>query len=128
LIGIVGAGRVNAVVVAALAAFSADKIIQEVMLDDLRRRGITVISTDASDTASLEDPPDDAERLLIRDVLTRYREQLELVAGSGGTPPVLRVAEGPEDPGLIIELVPADDEADPPNAASPPPGETTTRR
>ena len=127
LIGIVGAGRVTAVVVASLAAFSADKVVQEVMLDDLRRRGVTVISTEEADTASLEDPPADRERLFIRDVLARAWEQQELIAGPGDAP-VLRIAEGPGDPGLIIELVPADEDPESPEASSPPPEGTTTRR
>jgi hypothetical protein len=83
LLGVVAAGGVDAVVVAGLHTFSADVIVQEIVVWDLRGRGVAVVSTDPSDARVL-DPATDPEpgRLLIRDVLDRVRDHARRVGGA----------------------------------------------
>jgi DNA invertase Pin-like site-specific DNA recombinase len=75
LLGVVASGGVDAVVVPDLSTFSSDAIVQEIVLWDLRSRGVRVISTADDDTVVLDpDRPPDPSRLLIRDVLQRVEE------------------------------------------------------
>ncbi|HSM02604.1 MAG TPA: recombinase family protein [Acidimicrobiia bacterium] len=75
LLGVVASGAVDGVLIAGLAALSSDQIVQEIMLWDLRSRGVRVISADPADTALLDagEEPGPA-RMLIRDVLQRVGE------------------------------------------------------
>ena len=107
---IIDSGQVDAVVVADLRTFSADKIVQEVIVHDLRSRGAAVISTLDEDVAALEDPPADPERLLIRDVLHRVDEHRIRLTGLREPPTVIRVDEEEDDGDVLIELVPASEE------------------
>ena len=79
LVGIVAAGRVDAVVVPTLETFSPDKVIQEVMVWDLRRRDISVLSTAEDELPLLEDPSVDQIRMLVRDVLAKADRHDDLV-------------------------------------------------
>lgn len=85
LIGLTEAGGVDAVVVATLEAFSLDVIIQEVIMEDLRRRDVQVVSVAESDVRALAEPPADAARLFIRDVLAR-RQAYEDLGGAHSEP------------------------------------------
>jgi hypothetical protein len=71
---IVASGAAEAVVVPNLDTFSPDKIVQEIMVRDLRSRGAVVISALESDHRNLENPTPDRVRTLVRDVLTRLDE------------------------------------------------------
>jgi DNA invertase Pin-like site-specific DNA recombinase len=102
LIGIISAGQVDAVVVSALDSLSGDKIIQEIMLWDLRTRGVTVLSARAEDLEELRQPPHDQGRMLVRDVLVRIEEHAAIVSRDLG-PAVLPVADAPPD--VVIELI-----------------------
>ena len=75
LLGVIASGAADAVIVPGVTVLSSDQIVQEIMLWDLRGRGVRVISTDPADLQLL----DVAERLgpsrmIIRDVLERVGE------------------------------------------------------
>ena len=105
LIGIISAGQVDAVVFASLEALSLDKVLQEVMLWDLRGRSVAVLSADDDDLPNLKDPPDDPARLLIRDVLARVGEYRD--SSAGDRPTMLAVDDEPTD--VVVELIPPDE-------------------
>lgn len=104
LLGVIAAGGVDAVLVPGLATLSSDAIVQEIMLWDLKGRGVRVISTRVVDLRLLEDGAQlDADRLVIRDVLVRVGEHSRSLGGSGrltaATPPNLDV---------LVQIVSAD--------------------
>ncbi len=73
----------DAVVVANLSALSPDKMTQEIMIQDLRSAGATVIATDEDDLNALQEGSDDHARMLVRDVLSRV-EEYRLAFGLSG--------------------------------------------
>ncbi len=73
LLDIVRSGNVEAVAVADLDALSPDKVLQEIMIEDLRRGGVVVVSTDAEQMERLEDPTRDRVRMIVGDIVTRVR-------------------------------------------------------
>ncbi len=88
LLGVVAAGGVDAVLIPGLDTLSSDAIVQEIMLWDLRQRGIRVVSTDPVDLRLLDaeavpDPP----RLVIRDVLERVSEHAREIGSHRIDPP-----------------------------------------
>ena len=102
LLGIVATGNVDTLVIPTLGTLSADLITQEVMLWDLRSRGINVVSAEEADLEALAVPTRDASRMFIRDVLEKrhdYRRSLE-----GSEEPQIR--RSPERD-VLIELIPA---------------------
>lgn len=105
LLGIIATGHVDTVVIPAMTTLSADLIGQEIMLWDLRGRGVNVISADEADLGALTVPTVDPARMLIRDVLSKlhdYRRRVEL-------PAELAAADHP-DREVLIELIVADEE------------------
>lgn len=74
LLGIVEAGEADVVLVPDLEVLSPDKIVQEIMIWNLRSRGVSVLVAEEAQLGQLIDPPPDAARLLIRDVLARVSE------------------------------------------------------
>ena len=102
LLEIVGAGHADAVVVPSLEAFSSDLLIQEVILQDLRDRGVRVISTTDTDVEVLADARADPARMLIRDVLARRTEYERSV--STPAPRHNQAATTSDD--VVIELIP----------------------
>lgn len=108
LIGIIGTGEAEAVLLPSLDALSPDKVSQEIMLWDLRARGVAVLSADAEDLDLLADPPHDSLRILIRDVLAKVGSHVEMIgtAAIAAAEPVAR----PELP--IIERIEPDDDGD----------------
>jgi len=106
LIGIITAGQVDAVVVSSLDSLSGDKIVQEIMIWDLRSRGISMLSTRQEDLPELADPPGDRARLLIRDILVRIGEHVALTSQEWG-PTVLPVDSAPPD--VVVELIAPDE-------------------
>lgn len=101
LLGIISAGHVDTVLIADLSVLSADIMVQEIMLQDLRMRGVSVISTDESDLPALADPATDPSRLLIRDVLTKQQTYRRRFADVGE-----EVVEIAPDQDVLIELIP----------------------
>ena len=111
LLGIVTAGHADTVLIPELGALSADLMMQEIMLHDLRTRGINVISTEDDDLAALAEPATEPGRLLIRDVLAKqqaHQTQFGHSETQGGS-------EGEQD--VLIELIPFTDDAAPARAS-----------
>jgi DNA invertase Pin-like site-specific DNA recombinase len=105
LLGIISTGHVDTILIPELSVLSADIMVQEIMLQDLRERGVSVISTNESDLPALSDPATDPGRLLIRDVLTKqmsYRQRFADVADVG--------LDTDQEQDVLIELIPFDQE------------------
>jgi DNA invertase Pin-like site-specific DNA recombinase len=108
LVGIVAAGEVDAVIVSSLNTFSPDKITQEVMIGDLRHRGVAVLTADEEEQPLLEDPCPDQVRLLVRDVLAKVERHRELVGKIGNDDADATIVQVDESSDVIVELIPAD--------------------
>ncbi len=109
LLGILDAGNVDTVVVPSLSVLSSDKIRQEVMLWDLRSRGVRVASADEADMEDLADPTADPARAIIRDILVRRHQYDRRFGPRSGSPliPLPTRSEGPDDGAdVLIELIP----------------------
>ncbi len=75
LLGVIASQAVDAVVVPGVATLSSDQIVQEIMLWDLRSRGVRVVSTRDEDLTLLDpESPAEPTRMVIRDVLERVGE------------------------------------------------------
>ncbi len=107
LVGIVDAGQVDGVLIASLQTLSPDKIVQEIMMWDLRSRRVKVLSAEPDDVPALSDPPLDRSRQLVRDVLARVGQYLDAVAHGTGRP--LPISEAP--PEVPVEIIPAQTKA-----------------
>ena len=114
MLGIVASGEAEAVLVPSVDALSPDKVSQEIMLWDLRARGVAVLSTAEGDMALLADPPEDSLRILIRDVLAKVAGHVEMI-GSGVIPlapagkpglPIERIIATADDGDVVVELIP----------------------
>lgn len=119
MIGVVGTGEAEAVLVPSLDALSPDKVTQEIMLWDLRARNIAVLSATESDLEWLADPPPDSLRILIRDVLAKVVDHVNMVGpgaieiGPPSTPelPMIETtrdeeADDYDDIAVVVELIP----------------------
>ena len=102
LLDIVRSEGADAVVVADLSALSPDKMTQEIMIQDLRAAGATVIATDEDDIETLRTGEDDHARMLVRDVLARVEEYRQAFGLSGDVEPTVR-------PSVIIPITPDSD-------------------
>lgn len=74
LLDIARSQNADAVLVANLDALSPDKMTQEIMLEDIRSAGATVIATEDEDIQVLQSSEHDHTRMLVRDVLARVDE------------------------------------------------------
>lgn len=108
LLGIVASGQADIVIVPTLTALSPDKVVQEVMLFELRRTGISVASTEETDLLALTEPPTDPARLFIRDVLEKAAAHRSIEVDGN----VTELPSDPEpdevtlaDPDVIVEFV-----------------------
>jgi hypothetical protein len=108
LVGIIRSGNADAVLLPGVDTLSADLVIQEIMLWDLRARGARVLSTDAADVEVLGPAPTDPTRRFVRDVLARVAEYREVLATG---PSLLSAGPGPADERVVIHLVPSAEEA-----------------
>lgn len=119
MIGVVATGEADAVLVPSLEALSPDKVTQEIMLWDLRARNIAVLSATETDLDLLSDPPPDSLRILIRDVLAKVVDHVDMVGAGAlplrqpeapGLPPAAEAAGADEadydDSGVVVELIP----------------------
>jgi DNA invertase Pin-like site-specific DNA recombinase len=106
LLDIVASGHADAVLVAELTALSPDKVLQEVMIEDLRRHGVVVLSANATDMAAMTDASHDQTRMVVRDIVGRVHDY---VAAYGPPPPrrsdprVVDLREKPRD--VVVELI-----------------------
>ncbi len=111
LLGILGAGQVDGVVVTSLDVLSPDLVIQEIMLWDLRTRGVRLLSTSEADLPALVVDTEDQSRMLIRDVLARVSEHSSELHGPHPTNEVIDLRDDPaqvgiEEPVRIEMIVP----------------------
>lgn len=98
LLGVVGSGSVDGVVLPGIATLSPDQIVQEILLWDLRSRGVRVVSTAPEDADVMGAEPPGPTRMLIRDVLGRVAEHADILGRRDlGRPP------GPAD--VVVELL-----------------------
>jgi DNA invertase Pin-like site-specific DNA recombinase len=75
MLAVVAAGGVDAVLLPGLDTLSPDQIVQEILLWDLRGRGVRVVSTRPDDVELLDgESPQGPSRMLIRDVLERVEQ------------------------------------------------------
>ena len=105
LLGIVAGNGADGVVVPTLSILSPNLMTQEIMIWDLRRRGVAVMSIDEADHELLLTPT--RERLLVRDVLARledYHEWAQPVEDEEDA----EQREGDADE-VVVELIPASD-------------------
>lgn len=97
MLGVLGTQEAEAVVVAALEALSGDMIVQEILLWDLRARGVRLLSTDPEDQPVLGRDPGPT-RMLIRDVLSRVSEH----AAELRRP--VRLVDRPEEGDVVVHI------------------------
>jgi hypothetical protein len=90
--------EVDTVVVAHLGAISGDTVIQEVVIDAIRRTGAGVVSASPADQSRLDHASTEAMRQVVRTVLQRART----VDAMLGLEPAIE-EEAP--PGLVLEIV-----------------------
>lgn len=104
LLGVIASGAAEAVIVPGLAVLSSDQIVQEIMLWDLRGRGVKVVSTDPGDLPLL-DSTQGAEptRMVIRDVLERVGEHARSIGAHRFDPPGIL-----PDGDVMIHIISAD--------------------
>jgi len=117
MMGVLGTGEAEAILVPSLDALSPDKVTQEIMLWDLRARNIAVLSATETDLELLADPSPDSLRILIRDVLAKVVDHVGMV-GTGAIPlsepetpslpPIEEVEETDDNDegGVVVELIP----------------------
>lgn len=98
LLEILTAGHAEAVLLPGTATLSADLVVQEIMLWDLRARTPRLLSTDPADLEVLGPVPADPTRRFVRDVLARVAEHRAALA---------RAAVGTDDDGVVVHLVPS---------------------
>ena len=100
VMGIIESSAAKAVVAPELATLSPDKVVQEIILRDLRARGALVVSAAEEDMEELEDGTRDRVRMVVRDVLARLDEHEERF---GERTPALPLER--DDANVIVELI-----------------------
>ena len=103
LLGVVSSRRADGVVMSSLEALSTDLMIQEIMIWDLRRRGVTVLSIDEGDHQLLLQPS--KERMLMRDLLARLEDYYEWAYPAGAEDS--EDEEFDDEDEVIVQLIPA---------------------
>lgn len=105
LLGAVASGQVDAVVLPDLTVLSPDKVTQEVMLWDLRSRGVSVLSTADDDLGVLTEPPEEQIRIIVRDVLAKVTIHNELTGDEIAGTEVLEDGTAMAESDVIVELI-----------------------
>lgn len=108
LLGVVSSRRADGVVMPSLETLSTDLMIQEIMIWDLRRRGVTVLSIDEADHQLLITPS--KERMLMRDLLARLEDYYEWAYPAGGVESEGEAEEPGDDDEVIVQLIPASEQ------------------
>jgi DNA invertase Pin-like site-specific DNA recombinase len=105
VLGVIAAGGVEAVLVPRLSTFASDSIIQEIMMWDLRGRGIRVISTDPVDLRLLDaEQTPGADRIVIREVLERVGEHARDIVSRRPT-----ADDVVPDADVLVQIIAADE-------------------
>ncbi len=94
LLDVVRNGNADSVVVGSLESLSPDKVMQEIMITDIRAAGVTLIATDAPDLEILQDGGDDHARMVVRDIVVRVNEYREAYGLSGSDTPSVTADDG----------------------------------
>ncbi len=94
---------IEAVVVSELASLSSDIIVQEIILWDLRLRGVSVVSADSGEMRQFDEPS--TTRLVIRDVLSRVEDYRSFLESTNGVTRALP-ARTEELDEVVVELLP----------------------
>jgi hypothetical protein len=111
LLGVIASGAIDAVLLPGVAVLSSDQIVQEIMLWDLRSRGVRIISTDDSDVTLLDSEAEPGpSRMLIRDVLQRVGEHARYLNALGVDLPGL-----PHNGDVMIHIIADEAEAKAPS-------------
>lgn len=115
LVDIVRSGAADAVVVGNLESFSPDKVMQEIMVADIRAAGATLVATEEADLEALRDGAQDHTRIVVRDIVARVGEYNEAFGLSGTGEPTVEAAAvvpgGLDDSGpslthdVVVELI-----------------------
>ena len=110
LLDVVRNGNADSVVVANLEALSPDKVMQEIMITDIREAGVTLIATDAEDLEMLRDGGDDHARMVVRDIVARLSEYREAFGLSGSDTPSVDGDDGSrttevETTDVVVKLI-----------------------
>jgi len=112
LLDIARSQGVDAVVIANLSSLSPDKMTQEIMVQDLRAAGVTVIATEQKDIVALGLAEQDHARMLVRDVLSRIEEYRSAFGLSGDVQPSVNAtpltpvtAEPAETTDVVVNLI-----------------------
>ena len=112
LLDIARSQGVDAVVIANLSSLSPDKMTQEIMIQDLRAAGVTVIATEQKDIVALGLAEQDHARMLVRDVLSRIEEYRSAFGLSGDVQPSVHAtpltpvtAEPAETTDVVVNLI-----------------------
>ncbi|MEX1208844.1 MAG: recombinase family protein [Acidimicrobiia bacterium] len=104
LLGVIASGAADAVIVPGVSVLSSDQIVQEIMLWDLRGRGVLVISTDPADLPLLDAAEGPGpSRMIIRDVLERVGEHARSIGAHRIDPPGIL-----PDGDVMIHIITAD--------------------
>lgn len=111
MLDIVRNGSADAVVLASIQGLSPDKMVQEIMIADIRNGGATVISTEDDDLTVLADAGEDHARMIVRDVVAKvsdYRASFGL-SGESGADGTDAENSSPEDDddgrNVVVELI-----------------------
>ncbi len=94
LLDVVRNGNADSVVVASLDSLSPDKVMQEIMITDIRVAGVTLISTSEEDLEILRDGTEDHARMVVRDIVVRLSEYREAYGLSGSQKPTVEGDDG----------------------------------
>jgi DNA invertase Pin-like site-specific DNA recombinase len=103
-------GNADSVVIASLESLSPDKVLQEIMITDIRAAGVTVIATDSADLEVLQDGGDDHARMVVRDIVARVSEYREAFGLSGSETPSVsgddgRTGDGRATTDVVVKLI-----------------------
>ena len=123
LLGILETGEADAVVVSSLNAFASDKIAQEILIWDLRSRGVNVVSTNEEDLAALAEPSSEEMRRVVRLVLAGVETHHAMLGDQRATiaalPADVVVEPRATQTNVVIELISPSDESSGPHKIAP---------
>ena len=94
LLDVVRNGNADSVVVATLDALSPDKVMQEIIITDIRAASVTLIATSDEDLEILQDGGEDHARMVVRDIVTRLSEYRQAFGLSGSDTPSVKADDG----------------------------------